>query len=585
MLERITRFLCAVFCLIWIGCRNEHSTTESQIDTESSRTPSAELATSSAEYQEARQLTDRLLEDTQLAATNSWHALPDWLDPDDVPFATEQYFGLSTDENGFQHCLRAHLRSSFADSILLLPKELQPSENDWRPDLKRLHKLNNKISRTRSRLLDFVYQADREGAEEYFDANVDNHLEHVRPIIDELQNASGKENTFIPCDFSLDALPPIAFRGVARDLTILVIRKPESHEALEALRLTLELEQHVRKLGSYTIQMLCDAIVWFATQNQALAILQATQDSTRVKQVIEILKEAAAQRQQTPGFIELAKFEHLQLRKLIHEMKTDSVAFEPDSFKYISMDPTAPKSVVVHNLMSIDVFGGYMVNSEFALNHLEKTFDDQPELIAKIKTQIEEHQFSQLKPWNIFGPMLLPIVVNTFDSMSDKDYKFELEILNRRYQEIEALESNSVSEQLSKLAELEKHWTTDESWKATKLLKWYRPQPKLRRIASRSRLLIAGTTAIACVRKFQLENQGEYPQTLEMTIKNQPELSDYINDPFTGRPFKLNFDDRNVTLYSVGPDQIDNDGGLAFSPDDFNCDMAGDIHFPAVIDQ
>jgi hypothetical protein len=151
--------------------------------------------------------------------------------------------------------------------------------------------------------------------------------------------------------------------------------------------------------------------------------------------------------------------------------------------------------------------------------------------------------------------VLAPLLFNVFETITKEDFQAELKVLSTRCREIEAASKLPFPGSTKTLLQLQENWTTEDLWKATKILKWFSPHNKLVSVRTRSHLRTNALICMAAVRRWQLLHSGENPNSLEAALEAASIVGIPI-DPHSGRPLKLLVGEK-VLIYSVGPDEKD----------------------------
>jgi hypothetical protein len=113
------------------------------------------------------------------------------------------------------------------------------------------------------------------------------------------------------------------------------------------------------------------------------------------------------------------------------------------------------------------------------------------------------------------------------------------------------------------LAILDQKWTLDETWRTTKLLRWFRPDWFLHSIRRKLELRTGLFLSLAAAIKCQRENQGVPPENLAQALAAVG-IDEVPVDPYSGDPLKMAVIDNRVVVYSVGPDGDDDQAKRRF---------------------
>lgn len=571
--------------ILFVACRSsENDSQRTPAKTQASVEPESTAEDTAppiaiADVTELRKLQDSVIARAKIALPGAMTELPDWLKPNDLPFDTDQYFQIDRERNGNAHYVRAAAISNLRDAIFHLPELLRRYEDDeLSPALKRLETLNKLFGDSRYELSAHVRDPDDPGHARYFQTNAAIYAERVRPIIAELNKAHQLQTVVLDRDFSLDSLfPYFGVAAIAQDLSILGKIAPHTDEAIDAMSLSMQVERNLRKLGCSTSQLRAGLIFRETIFYQVEPILKAVNDPVQLGRIIAVLHEAHRSEIEMPRFVEAAKNEHIQLRKLLHELRTDTLKFDPSNSEYLGTEEV-PAILKAHKMMTLDFMGGYVTNEDIAIKELKKATSEKPELVEQAKQLIKESRESPLTRDAAAG-MIVPAVHASFNSMTADDFDKEIALLKRRYAEIKECSRMPFPDRIGAVAVLQKQWIKDDKWKESKFLKWYRPQRTFGKTFIKARLLSDGFLCLACVKKYQMENAGRMPNDLNQALKAAGiENPQHVIDPYSGDAFKIQKNDSDeLILYSVGPDGKDDLGKKTLSVTDYQPGDKGDI--------
>ena len=434
------------------------------------------------------------------------------------------------------------------------------------------------VQDVRYELLDSVFENKKTN---YYDSQIEPFLRQTESAFKRLKHAQKAKTLNLPKDFSLDALGHSdAFSSLTYDLTLACFANPDSDRAVEYVGMTLRIARDTSRCADEISQLVANRFVRYAVNEQALKIVETTTDQTRIQNLIKILADAHRHEDVSPGYIEMARFEHLQIRKVLHDLRSGSFQADPFTLKTLGLAKNLPNPIIVHKIMTTDIMGGYRANDDLALQALKDAVGDDPKRIAQAEKLIDDSKKSPVAIDAAAG-LLIPIVMQTVGAMTDVDYEKELTVLNQRYQQIESAHRLPFPKRIDKLHHLADHWTEDDSWKSLKLMKWYRPKKRLGSFSYQTRLLLSGMLSLACVKNYQLGNDGRLPTDVDQAMQYAGlEDSKTFIDPFSGDCLKLHQSKGGMTIiYSVGPDCVDNNGSPNLFDEWQNRESIGDFSF------
>jgi hypothetical protein len=277
---------------------------------------------------------------------------------------------------------------------------------------------------------------------------------------------------------------------------------------------------------------------------------QSNLTSKQLDQLILFLNRHRDSLRENDVFVEAARYEHLMFKRLFHELATETYLPRKSAEEIFGDD--LPKSILV--MRELIDFCFYGTNSEEIDQVIEEMANQNTE-IAKATKKARAAVKESANPETLNSMILGPILLGTFQTMTKADYEDEMEVLVTRYHQIEAASQLPFPESTRALLELQDNWTTDGSWKSTKVLKWFSPHKKLNSVRLRRHLRINSLLCMAAVRKWQLDHDGRNPADLGVALAAASVKRPPV-DPHSGRGLKIQVGDK-VLIYSVGPDGKD----------------------------
>ena len=536
---------------------------------------------SASDVAEFNQLAQKFIENGSVRMPEVAPGVPGWLEQTDLPFDHRPYFDFAASENGGEHYIKALALADLRDSIYLMPDLMNELQAKPSADLKRFGELAKKFSDANYHLTDWLFEPENEKYKNYFDAQAPIYISRLDSITRHLRKAKTFPVVVVHRDFSMNShFPFYAFRNLAQDYSILVAHSPNSDDAITAVELTLNAERDLRRLGDFGSQLTATSMLRYIVNYQIVPILRNADQPQRIARVINVLQDAHQSELDSPRFIELARFEHLQLCKLLHQLRNDTLDIDSESLETIGLENGDAPELIAHKLMTTDIMGGHAVNDEVALQLIDESLADQPAMIEKAKEVIASSRKSPLSG-DASAALIGGRVVRLIQSMTPSDFEFEVEVLNKRYQEFEACRHLPFPHRIDRLQVLTRQWTLGETWKQTKFLKWYRPLRGYKMITPQANLLIDSALCHACVKLFQSKNDGRFPPNVETALEDAGvENSDSVIDPFSGTPLKMLVSEAGqFKIYSIGPDRMDNQGHPSVPVSEFSSNSKGDVVF------
>ena len=522
---------------------NDDSAEEDEVDPTFSIEQAAEL----------NSIVEGLTSKEKLAVPNAWTSLPDWIG-DDLPFDAASYFQIPDKENGEQDYLKAVLRQDFDASTLLLPQLAASDPDDWPVPAMRAYELSRERYRAFSALGNWVDEVDFSTP---YPPEGEALLESFRGAIDGFNAAQQFESNFVHapidiCTFNqLDHFP----REVARLIGALSRGHQNSAKSIEYLKSGLKLGSDFSRLGSKWTNLSVLGGEFVLISDIADPIIGHSKDVGQLESLIEVLL-AHGIRNPVKHVVENERNEYLTLRKLLHELQSETFLPREDSQELLSIPDDMPAALVAYK--ELIELGYYRPNPAEIERVLVEQAKGNAELVESVREIIKDSKNSPMSN-SMEAMVLLPLFHASVSAMTDADYAQEVEILNDRYRDIEAATALPFPERVDAIELLGESWTVDDGWRDTKFFKWILPHDKVIRASLRSAIRIRAYICLAALRKWQLNHEDQMPATLSEALEAANVSPAEVVDPYSGKPFGI-LSATPLAVYSVGPDQKDDQG-------------------------
>ena len=569
-----------VLCLL-VGCGKSSNlvpeTTAAKQETSDKQEPTSTTATFDADTAaEISRLSKALIGQYQPKFENGWSSLPEHFDGQ-LPVGLAECFE-TTDDDRQNSYLRAFVYQNFADAMELFPQWVDKPD-ELPKDVKRLHELS-----VLKRDLWYELISD-EVTQEFFADKAPLYLASQQDCFAELRQAQANRKVSqrldgtLRRDFSFQCSSNIAMQvaDLAYDVSILARLKPESNEALEMLELMLQLEIDCRQVAPVLDQLSYSRSIRIAVSEIMPRILENTNDPNRVDALIKILARSLDAETKVSRALHSEFAEYLAMRQLLHDLEYKTLQLDPGFFELLEINKDSPAAIVAYRLLTTWAF--YSGNEEIALEIIYSTFDDDPEKLAAAIKVLETANKSPMSNNMGSSGAILPHFFNAINSMTNEDFEVERQLLDRRMEQVfETVAILNPGAQSDRFKILDKAWTADETWRDSRLLKLLQPRSRNARFAIGGRVTLGGAICLAAVKRWQLVNNGEQPDSIEAALVAAGLPAKFAKDPFSGSDFKLD-KSRPCAVYSVGPDKVDNQGTPALVIGGYHWDSVGDVVF------
>ena len=335
--------------------------------------------------------------------------------------------------------------------------------------------------------------------------------------------------------------------------------------------MALQLSRDIKPLGNMSDQLASVGMEGICYDQAILPMLN--DDSLTSQQCDRLIAALLTHRHATRDpVVEAARYEHLMLKRLFHELETNS--YSPSEYSTELFGESLPRGVMVHKELTTFCFYGTN-DSEVESTVEDMAKDNQNILIAQGDVKSATEGLGTASTVNsTLAPMFLTAEVV---AMTDADYQEELEVLIARHQQLVTACDLPFPESTKAIEELQVNWTSDELWKATKVLKWFTPHEKLATVRARSGLRNNAMLGLTAIRKFELENSGNVPTDLKSALA-AASIDELLVDPHSGDSLKFVAGTESL-LYSVGPDGIDDRARTRIEYWESSPEKKGDIVF------
>lgn len=503
-----------------------------------------------------------------LTMPGGWRELPDWA-ARDLPFETERYFGIADSQNRESLYLKAILNLDFHSGMPLIPDQHE-FETEMREE----------TERASARWKEFI-----ETYEDFFDTprveRTDEMIAKARRVLLPYRSGFGyldlaqkREGCYFHSAIDTVSLEPGLTRSVVRKLCLRCNLDLSAPSSIEGLEIGLRYQRDLRKLGGMFAQLTGSAMEGICFDKIVSPILNNPEVTReQLLQLIRVLEKHDELAGDVDHVLEAAKYEHLMFKRLFHELSTETWLPRTHA-RELWGDDNLPRAVLVLRELSQLCF--YDTRTEEVDNAIEAMAAGNKK-IAEAAGKAKAAARSLPDPSALSTMILGPLLHGVINTMTPEDYDYEMQIMTTRYKQIEAAVGLPFPESTKALLLLREDWTTDGSWKTTKILKWFSPHKKLVSIRVRNRLRTRAMICLAAVRLWQLEHRGKNPADLQMAVA-AASIDSVPIDVHSGQPLKMLVGD-SVKIYSVGPDGKDDHAEREVEFWVVSPDKAGDIVF------
>lgn len=505
-----------------------------------------------------------------LAIPGGWQQLPEWA-AKDLPFDVAGLYSIEESKNREQLYLKAFLNFELRGSVLLIPeyREFEAKEKQRFVEARQRDKAFSEVYDILLETPSFERDAD-------FIAKGRKALAPYQHGFDLLKTAQSRPHCFFHLSVDTASVLPhtIAARDAARKLSVQCNLDLESLQAIENLAIGLQLQRDLKLLGDDVAQFVASGVEGICIEYMVLPILRNKKVSVpQIERLIGALQVHAKEGKKVDPFVEAAKYEHLMFKRLFHDLATNTYLPRSDASEIWGDD--LPAAGLMYKELTEFCF--YQTNSDQVSKALDELGGINPE-IAQAAKKAKNAANKMDRPDALDAMVIAPLLLNTIEGMTDRDYQNEMKVLTTRFQQIEAANELAFPDSTKRLLELQESWTTDETWKKTKILKWFTPHKKLVSVQVRNLLRSNAMICLAAVRKWQLEHSGQNPPDLESAIKAAG-IDGTPIDPHSGKPLKFAVKNGTALIYSVGPDGFDDQAKFKIDYWDTSPEKLGDILF------
>lgn len=502
---------------------------------------------------------------------NGWTELPKWAEQG-LPFDTKSYYAIDEAENRESPYLEAFLEFSYADGSLFFPgielaDDFQAKLNADKVRKDKVYELLTQSGDRSGNRVNQIGPEYRQQAEEI--------LALYQTAFEKLETAQKRSNCFFHNQFDTDSIAPhqIIAPGVARLLALRCLVETESGRAVRNVRMGLQLNRDLQRLSdsfgqmrSFFVEEVCfDKLVRqiLARENLSIAQLNA---------LIEVLVQHYSEQKQLEPNVEAGRYEYLMFRNLMRQLENGDYAASVDER---CKDYGLKGSMPVPGLIIVELTerSNYETNSTVIEDEIAELAKNDPKIadlaenFAAANQEMEKER-SELEKFNdddrseevVLAPFLLKALV----SMTAEDYKNEIVVLDKRYRQIESACALPFPHSTTELEILAHRWTTDDSWKNTKILKWFQPKSYLPSTRRKNTLRRNAYLCLAVAIKWQGEHENKTPENLAEALGGVG-ITGVPVDPYSGNPLKMSVVKNRVVVYSVGPDGDDDQAEKGFN--------------------
>lgn len=499
-------------------------------------------------------------EKPKLCIKNGWKILPSWA-VEEAPFNAKLFFEIQDSENREQLYLEALIAFDLGRAGWLIEGV------DQRPDF--AEKVEESEAR-RERVLTFIEKCT-DGYTRPFSLGPHD-LEAGAKIVSDFRRGfalleqAEKRNQ---CFFHQDIDVSVSSLTYSFDLVFDALRirsQPELRSGVEAesVDIALRLVRDLQRLGSPMAQhnfagwesSILNGWVWHALEFSEL-------DGSQLTELVAVLKGHYLEQQEFDPCIAAERYQFLMWQRLFRELENGEYEKTIDQrSKSLGLDVTLPAPALL--VRELTELGDYQVNSVALDEYVAEAAKKDPQMRAaaealdKARGAVSEsdpvEQF--LLNDRIDGAGLAPILFHVLPSMTADDYSNEVKLLVARYKQIEAACQKPYPQSTRELKVLCTQWTTDDAWRATKLLRWFQPQQYQYKARFQGELRRNAVLCVAAVLKWTRDNEGRLPEDLEKVF-SAIGLDHVPVDPYSGTPLKIAIIGGKTAIYSVGPDGDD----------------------------
>ncbi len=519
---------------------------------------------------------------------DGWTELPKWAEQG-LPFDAKSYYAIEESENREPLYFEAFLEFDYREGSYFFPglehqSDFQAKRDVDRTRRDRVYKFLDRISDEQAHFR--LSPENRQEAEEI--------LALYQSGFEKLDAAQERRHCFFHSEidpFGFDVHHSVS-REVAWLLGIRCLLDLDTGRAVRNARIGLQLKRDLQRLGSDSGQMTDVAVEGICFRWMVHPVLEHKDLTNQLmNELCTVLVEHYSEQKSVDPFIEAARYEHLMFRNLLRTLENGEFAasVKKRSEDYGLKNVNSVPGLIISELT---MFWDYEINSTVLEDEISTLSKKNPaiaeaaEKFVEAKREMEEKRTEIEKLVNedrsdnaVLGPFLLGALA----SMTAEDYKNEIAVLDTRYRQIESASALPFPKSTSELEILADNWTTDDAWKKTKILKWFKPKFVLHSIRRKSTLRTNAYLCLAAAIKWQRDHEGSSPENLIDALRGIG-ISEIPVEPYSGAPLKMTVIDDRVVIYSVGPDGDDDHAAKRFDlfgnpPTDQTKDPNGDVVF------
>jgi hypothetical protein len=480
--------------------------------------------------------------------------MPEWIG-NDLPFNAEQYFRFPGP--------KANSEPQYLDALF----EFTNDVDICFPESSREPRAT--AAKVRWNWNSSVYYAFLEDATSVRNEQIDDLLREHETGLLKLQDAQERGPCVFQTDIDTMALIPHASAartasGILRLKIHRDLRSDEFEKALTSVGMQFRLARDLRSRGDDTCQLVSKSIeemAFDAIERDLLTHKKLT--TVHCDRVIELISRDDKSFAVDP-VLEAARYNHLMWRKLLYLLQHKKYDAQARGH---SLD-IAGVATITNVLLAEGMAGGFSVNLAVVRGDSAESAKPKPET-AQVYNPLK-----QLRDDIELLDNLLPKVLS---QMTATDYMAEVDVLNRRYRQIEAAAELEYPERARMQKELDKNWTLDDTWKSTRIIRLFQLSRSICESMRRRELRRNTVLCLIAVADSRLKD-GRKPERLAEAVIGSG-LAAVPVDPYSGEALKMTVVDGNIAVYSVGPDGDDDGGRREAVVEDLDKVPDGDLIF------
>jgi tRNA A-37 threonylcarbamoyl transferase component Bud32 len=467
---------------------------------------------------------------------------PVWIG-NELPFSSEQYFNFPRQEDNAE--------PKYLDALFEFGEEVEICFPESRQQPR------SSTARVRGNWYSSVYGAFLQDPSSVRSEQIDAILREYEPGLRKLQEAQD----LAPCVFQIDIdtmawLPHLEpARSACRILRLKVHRDLQLDafdKALESIRMQFRIARDLRPRGTDVCQLVSLAVedmVFDGIMRDFLPSKRLT--SSHCERLIELMLQHA--NAAVDPYLEATRYDHLMWRKLLYLLKHNQYDAQARANALDMRGAATIPGVLMAELLIGEGFG-------LNLEQIRQRAGDLASADPKIKEALEPMKKLGNQDIGPQGARVLAGVLLTTEllQMNEGDFDAEIAVLNRRYRQIEAAARLPHPNRAARQKELDKQWSLDDTWKATRIVSLFIPESSFFESMHRRELRRNAILCLIALANWRLKHGKDAANLAEAVVGSG--LSAVPIDPYSGEGLKMNVVDGNVVVYSVGPDG-DDDGG------------------------